>query len=142
MNKYKKKYKNEIFLKIEYDLQDPNQYLKNYTKKKFFKELNFIKQFNHKNIIKLKDIKNIPNSYKDLKTVSLDFENIEYDLKEFIQTNRLNSATIKNILFQILKSIHYLHSFNISHRDLSSTSFFLTKNLEIKLTNFYSAGII
>ena len=91
------------------------------------KELNFIeirelvimKKINHPNLMNLKDFK----FCKEDREIWILMEYMPTDLGKFFSMNRDNKAIMnekffKNIAFQILSGLNYLHQKMIIHRDL------------------------
>jgi serine/threonine protein kinase len=54
-------------------------------------------------------------------------------LKEYLKKNKLYESEIKNIIFQILEGIHYLHENDVIHGELSTNHIFITKEKQVKI---------
>ena len=79
-------------------------------------------------------------SFNDTK-IELCLEYFPYDLKKFLDMTKDNTNftidTIKTITYQILKSVEYLHSHKILHRDLKPQNILICdKTLTTKLADF------
>lgn len=110
------------------------------------KELNFVElrelcitqKIKHKNVISLLDFKFNP---KDGKLLLL-MEYLQTDLGSFFKENRenpnvMNENFFKNISFQILSGLNYLHENNIMHRDIKLENIFYdSKNNIAKIGDF------
>lgn len=102
-----------------------------------FREIFLLKQFKHENILKLEYIERPLNTdqYNDVYIVT---ELMNFDLRKLIYSNVcFNEVQIKNIMYQILISVNYLHRQRIIHRDLKPSNILV--NVEsgtIKLADF------
>jgi mitogen-activated protein kinase 15 len=61
---------------------------------------------------------------------------MESDLFNAIKYRLLNSVHKKYIVYQIAKSLNYLHSAGIVHRDIKPSNILLNTNCEIKICDF------
>ena len=102
------------------------------------RELSILKNINNENIIRLID-------YKLLKEKSEIWMLMDYfpiNLKQFYHENRenkkiMNENFFKNIAFQIISAVDYLHQNMIIHRDLKLENILYDKNKNIvKISNF------
>lgn len=96
------------------------------------REINNLKNLSHPNIVKLIDI------IIEKSDIFLVFEYIETDLNKFLYKfkNNLTKELIKNIFYQILKGLEYLHSKCIIHRDLKPKNILISKKGDIvKITD-------
>ncbi len=89
------------------------------VKIKFYKET---KEGNKSNLIK----------------IYLVFEYMNHDLYGLIHSSNVyfNYKQMKNIMFQILEGVRYLHSVSLIHRDLKSSNILMNNKGEIKITDF------
>ena len=100
------------------------------------REISILKKMKHQNIVSVEGI-----AFSD-KDIELCLEYCKYDLRKLIQEkkNDNNFYTlnfIKNIMYQILKSVDYLHSHKILHRDIKPQNILIKDDtLVIKLTDF------
>lgn len=99
------------------------------------REIAILKNFQHENIVKLLHL--------DLsdKKIMLCLEYVKYDLKKYwdlhYKTATPNLNFIKNVMFQIIKGVDYLHSKKILHRDLKPQNVLISEDdLRVKIADF------
>jgi mitogen-activated protein kinase 15 len=97
-----------------------------------FREVMFLRQFNHPNIIKLKGLHRAEND----KDIYLVFEYMEADLHGVIRENILNPMHKKCIIYQFVKAVRYLHASELIHRDLKPSNILLNSDCRVKLCDF------
>lgn len=100
------------------------------------REIKYLRQLNHKNIIKLIEI-NIENE-----EIYLIFPFFRFDLFSYLKKNILNRREIIHIFYQVIQGLKYLHENNIIHRDLKSSNLLMDFNLNIKIADFGMATSI
>ena len=65
------------------------------------------------------------------------FEYVDYDLSGLLDSGyRFPEATIKSLIFQLLKVLDFLHSAGYAHRDLKCANILLTDDCVLKLGDF------
>lgn len=100
------------------------------------REITLLKELNHEGIVRLIDaeIQIIENST----IIYLIFECLPSDLWKLIKSRKyLELNTIKLILFQILKTVNYIHSKNVLHRDLKPNNVLVNEETwEVKICDF------
>ena len=107
--------------------------------KRTFREVLILMHFqNHDNIIKLIDFVKAENK-KDLYLI---FEFMQCDVHSVIKSDILKGEHKQFIIYQILKSIKYIHSGGIFHRDLKPSNILINSDCFIKLCDFGLARAI
>lgn len=102
------------------------------------RELVIMKKINHPNVIKLKDFK----FCREDREIWILMDYIPLDLAKFLSQNKtnkevLNEKFFKNISYQILKGVNYLHQNMIIHRDLKLENILYDKeNNIVKIIDF------
>jgi len=103
-------------------------------------EVRFLHDLKNENIVKLIEVIREQNS-----DVSYIFEYCDCNLFEFIEKHRkqkmfISESKIRNIVYQIICGIKYMHSFNIMHRDLKPENILMVLNNNlIKIADFGTA---
>ena len=103
-------------------------------------EVRFLRKLNHENVVKLLEVIREQNS-----DVSYIFEYCDCNLFQFIENHRkqkmfISEMKIRNIIYQIICGVKYLHSCNIMHRDLKPENILMIINNNlIKIADFGTA---
>ena len=98
-----------------------------------YREIMFLFQLKHPNIVGLEDVFKAKNG----KDIYILFEYMEADLFEVTRAkNILTDRHRKYILYQIAKSLCYLHSAGIVHRDLKPSNVLVNEQCEAKICDF------
>lgn len=123
-----KKYKQIVALKKVFDaFHNATDAQRTYREVMFLQELN-----GHENIIRLRNIIKAENN-KDLYLV---FDHMEADLHHVIRANILEEVHKQYIIYQLLKSLKYIHSADLIHRDLKPANILINSDCQIKLGDF------
>ncbi|GAU29198.1 hypothetical protein TSUD_361870 [Trifolium subterraneum] len=105
------------------------------------REVSFLKELIHPNIVRLLDVTNNNGT----RFVSLVFEYLDCNLSQYIEENQhyescsfFNDAmNIKSFMYQILSAMNYCHCHEIIHRDLKPTNLLIDRSEKlIKLADF------
>jgi len=96
-----------------------------------FREIMFLQELNHENIISLVNVIKAEND----KDIYLVFEYMETDLHAVIRANILEDIH-QYIIYQLLKSVKYMHSGNVLHRDLKPSNILLNSDALVKVADF------
>ena len=108
--------------------------------KRTLREIKIQTQFNHKNIIDIRDI--IGGTTIDLmKDVCIVQCLMETDLYQHLKTQRLSNDHVCYFLYQILCGLKYIHSANVLHRDLKPSNILLNTNCDLKICDFGLARV-
>ncbi|MCO5555526.1 hypothetical protein L7F22_009071 [Adiantum nelumboides] len=98
-----------------------------------FREVMFLQELtDHENIIKLLNVLKAEND-RDLYLV---FEYMETDLHAVIRANILEEVHKQFIMYQLFKSLKYLHSAELLHRDIKPSNLLLDSDCQVKLADF------
>lgn len=117
----------KIILKVLNTLKLPDQAVV----ERFKREAKLLAKLDHSNIIKVLDF----GTSKEYFYIS--FEYIEgTSLRNILNSKELSFDQKKQMMIQLLKALHYAHSFQIIHRDIKPENVFVDNNLNIKLGDF------
>ncbi len=102
-------------------------------------EITLLKQIDHPNIIKLKEIivsrPNKRNLFRG--STFLVFEYMDHDFAGLFKMKiKYTTSEIKSIAKQLLEGVAYLHRNKILHRDIKSANILLNDEGEVKLADF------
>ena len=103
-------------------------------------EVRFLRKLNHENVVKLLEVIREQNS-----DVSYIFEYCDCNLFQYIENHRkqklfISETKIRNIIYQIVCGVKYLHSNKIMHRDLKPENILMNINNNIiKIADFGTA---
>eukprot|EP00019_Armaparvus_languidus_P000490 CAMPEP_0168589812 /NCGR_PEP_ID=MMETSP0420-20121227/6217_1 /TAXON_ID=498008 /ORGANISM="Pessonella sp." /LENGTH=382 /DNA_ID=CAMNT_0008625395 /DNA_START=28 /DNA_END=1176 /DNA_ORIENTATION=- len=98
-----------------------------------FREILFLQELgDHENIVKLTNVLKADND----KDIYLVFEFMETDLHAVIRANLLEDIHKRYIMYQLFKSIKYMHSGQVLHRDIKPSNLLLNSDCLMKLADF------
>ena len=111
------------------------------SREDIFKEIEIIAELEHPNIVYLKEF------FVEANKVYMVMELLQGGelLDAVLSMGMYTEADAKVIFKQILRSLEYLHQYNVSHRDLKLENFLLTKPGDIshiKLADFGLAKLL
>lgn len=102
------------------------------VKKTALREIKILKQLRHENIVSLLEVFRVKGK------LYLVFEFVEKTILEEIEKNPegLDPLTIKRLMWQLLRAIHFCHQHNIIHRDIKPENLLVSRNGVLKLCDF------
>lgn len=100
------------------------------------REIMLLQELNHPNIIHLQDV------YLKNSNIHLVLELAEFDLSKKIPTLNNTEDIVKGLMKQLLSGLAYMHENSVLHRDLKPGNLLITRNGELKITDFGTAKII
>eukprot|EP00656_Telonema_subtile_P027312 TRINITY_DN29364_c0_g1_i1.p1 TRINITY_DN29364_c0_g1~~TRINITY_DN29364_c0_g1_i1.p1 ORF type:complete len:231 (+),score=38.37 TRINITY_DN29364_c0_g1_i1:262-954(+) len=92
----------------------------------------FLQALNHGNIIKLINVHRADND----KDIYLAFEFMETDLHAVIRAKILEDVHKQYIIYQLLKTLKYLHTAELLHRDMKPSNLLLNSDCLMKVADF------
>ena len=112
------------------------------VKKYFNNEIFILKNVNHKNIIKLYDIKQTTNNFY-LVTEYCNGGSLNSTLETYIKTNGkpFSQEIVQHLMRQIVDALYYLHTGKILHRDLKLDNILLKYSKEEDKNNLMKAEV-
>eukprot|EP01097_Dermamoeba_algensis_P003626 TRINITY_DN2497_c0_g1_i1.p1 TRINITY_DN2497_c0_g1~~TRINITY_DN2497_c0_g1_i1.p1 ORF type:complete len:413 (+),score=116.12 TRINITY_DN2497_c0_g1_i1:107-1345(+) len=104
-----------------------------------FREIMFLQELSeHENIVKLQNVIKAENN----RDIYLVFEYMDTDLHAVIRAKILEDIHKHYIIYQLLKSMKFIHSANILHRDLKPSNLLLNSECLLKVADFGLARLI
>lgn len=98
-----------------------------------FREIMYLQELGgHDNIIRLLNIVRAEND----KDIYLVFDYMETDLHHVIRANILEDIHKQYVVYQLLKSLHYMHTAELLHRDIKPSNLLLNSDCHVKLCDF------
>lgn len=98
-----------------------------------FREIMFLQELSqHENIIHLMNVHKAEND----RDIYLVFEYMETDLHAVIRANILEEIHKQYIVYQLLKSLKYMHTGSVVHRDIKPSNILLNSECLVKLADF------
>ena len=124
----------EIYMNIDYAAKVVNRktLIGSNTMQYFERELRLLQGINHPNIIKIVDIVYL----EDVIVVVMDYCKNGDLLNYLIKHERIEPDLQRQIFFQIVSAVAFIHSKGYSHRDIKPENIFLDANLNVKLGDF------
>lgn len=107
------------------------------------REVSILRELSHPNIVKYSSTMDnglfyrLQLCYMDFSEVKLYFEYMDYDLKQYIDefSGKIDSNTIKCIMYQLLCGLNYLHQNRIIHRDIKPQVFLYLHSIILEYSN-------
>mmetsp|Transcript_5584 Transcript_5584/g.10148 ORF Transcript_5584/g.10148 Transcript_5584/m.10148 type:complete len:605 (-) Transcript_5584:1659-3473(-) len=109
-----------------------NSLKRSQTARQIAREAVLLRQLRHVNLIRLHEI--LPGEAED--DIYLIFEYINTNLLTILQLTGLRPAQARNLTYQILRGLKYLHSAKILHRDLKPENLLIGTDGKLKIADF------
>jgi cyclin-dependent kinase-like len=102
------------------------------VRKTVLREIRVLKEFKNENIVRLLQV------FREDEKLFLVFEYVERTVLEELETSPegIQLERIKEIAYQILKALQFLHSHNIIHRDVKPENLLVSSNGQLKVCDF------
>uniref|UniRef100_A0A0G4FW47 Mitogen-activated protein kinase n=1 Tax=Chromera velia CCMP2878 TaxID=1169474 RepID=A0A0G4FW47_9ALVE len=98
-----------------------------------FREIMFLQELNgHENIVRMLNVLKADND----RDIYLVFDYMETDLHAVIRANILEEIHKQYIVYQLLKSLKYMHSGELLHRDMKPSNILLNSECLVKVADF------
>ena len=102
------------------------------VQKSMLRELKVLKKLRHENIVQLKE------SFRRKGKLYLVFEYVDRNLLEILeqQPNGFDQQLVKKFIYQLCKSIIYIHSIDMIHRDIKPENILVLLESEDEVLNY------
>lgn len=98
-----------------------------------YREIMYLQELaGHDNIIRLLNIIRAEND----RDIYLVFDHMETDLHAVIRAGILEEVHKQYVIYQLLKSLHYMHTAELLHRDIKPSNLLLNSDCHVKLCDF------
>ncbi|CAC5413630.1 CDK6 [Mytilus coruscus] len=110
------------------------------------REIALLKQlenYEHPNIVRFLDVKHTNQTANEIR-LNLVFEFIDQDLAAYLErcpSPGLGPDRIRDLMYQLLNGVDFLHAHRIVHRDLKPQNILITRNGQLKLADFGLARV-
>eukprot|EP00899_Mesostigma_viride_P015193 jgi/Mesvir1/23675/Mv25764-RA.2 len=108
---------------------------------RILREIKLLRLLRHPDIVEVKHIL-LPPSRRDFKDIYVVFELLETDLHQVIKANDdLTHEHYQFFLYQMLRSMKYIHTANVFHRDLKPKNVLANADCKLKICDFGLARV-
>ncbi|CAM8909374.1 unnamed protein product [Rhodiola kirilowii] len=108
---------------------------------RILREVKLLRLLRHPDIVEIKSIM-LPPSRRAFKDIYVVFELMESDLHQVIKANDdLTRDHHQFFLYQMLRSLKYMHTANVYHRDLKPKNILANANCKLKICDFGLARV-
>nr|XP_017248037.1 PREDICTED: mitogen-activated protein kinase 9-like isoform X3 [Daucus carota subsp. sativus] len=108
---------------------------------RILREIKLLRLLKHPDIVEIKHIM-LPPSRREFRDIYVVFELMESDLHQVIRANDdLTPEHHQFFLYQLLRSLKYMHSANVFHRDLKPKNILANADCKLKICDFGLARV-
>jgi cyclin-dependent kinase-like len=110
-----------------------------YVRKTALREIRILKELKHDHVVNLYEV------FRDQGKILLVFEYVDRTVLDEIDknSNGLDELGAKKIIWQLLRSVSFIHDHNIIHRDIKPENLLLSKNGVLKMCDFgFARGLV
>ncbi|KAK8503963.1 hypothetical protein V6N13_021737 [Hibiscus sabdariffa] len=108
---------------------------------RILREIKLLRLLRHPDIVEIKHIM-LPPSRREFRDIYVVFELMESDLHQVIKANDdLTPEHHQFFLYQLLRSLKYIHSANVFHRDLKPKNILANADCKLKICDFGLARV-
>ncbi|XP_026386850.1 mitogen-activated protein kinase 9-like isoform X2 [Papaver somniferum] len=108
---------------------------------RILREIKLLRLLRHPDVVEIKHIM-LPPSRREFKDIYVVFELMESDLHQVIKANDdLTPEHYQFFLYQLLRSLKYIHSANVFHRDLKPKNILANADCKLKICDFGLARV-
>ncbi|KAK9091659.1 hypothetical protein Sjap_024836 [Stephania japonica] len=108
---------------------------------RILREIKLLRLLRHPDVVEIKHIM-LPPSRREFRDIYVVFELMESDLHQVIKANDdLTHEHYQFFLYQLLRSLKYIHSANVFHRDLKPKNILANADCKLKICDFGLARV-
>ncbi|KAK8933199.1 Mitogen-activated protein kinase 9 [Platanthera zijinensis] len=108
---------------------------------RILREIKLLRLLRHPDVVEIKHIM-LPPSRREFRDIYVVFELMESDLHQVIKANDdLTPEHHQFFLYQLLRSLKYIHSANVFHRDLKPKNILANADCKLKICDFGLARV-
>ncbi|XVF50501.1 hypothetical protein PTKIN_Ptkin04bG0106000 [Pterospermum kingtungense] len=108
---------------------------------RILREIKLLRLLRHPDIVEIKHIM-LPPSRREFRDIYVVFELMESDLHQVIKANDdLTPEHYQFFLYQLLRSLKYIHAANVFHRDLKPKNILANADCKLKICDFGLARV-
>ncbi|XP_020593004.1 mitogen-activated protein kinase 9-like [Phalaenopsis equestris] len=108
---------------------------------RILREIKLLRLLRHPDVVEIKHIM-LPPSRREFRDIYVVFELMESDLHQVIKANDdLTPEHHQFFLYQLLRSLKYIHSANVFHRDLKPKNILANSDCKLKICDFGLARV-
>eukprot|EP00741_Cyanophora_paradoxa_P019480 tig00021127_g18805.t1 len=103
------------------------------------REIKILRQLDHSNVIKLKEIVTsaVTDYSRNKGSIYMVFEYMDHDLTGLMDTGiKFTAPQIKCYMKQLLEGLHYCHTNQVLHRDIKGSNLLIDNKGQLKLADF------
>ncbi|KAF8022571.1 hypothetical protein BT93_F0167 [Corymbia citriodora subsp. variegata] len=108
---------------------------------RILREIKLLRLLRHPDVVEIKHIM-LPPSRREFRDIYVIFELMESDLHQVIKANDdLTAEHYQFFLYQLLRSLKYIHAANVFHRDLKPKNILANADCKLKICDFGLARV-
>ena len=105
--------------------------------KRILREITLLRNLQNQSIIKILDVLEPISTKTTFSIVYVVMELADSDLKKLVESEvYLKMPQIKQVIYNLLCAVKYMHSSNVIHRDLKPANLLINKDCSVKICDF------
>lgn len=105
--------------------------------KRILREITLLRKLQNEKIIKILDFLEPISTKTTFSIVYVVMELADSDLKKLVESEvYLKMSQIKQVIYNLLCAVKYMHSSNVIHRDLKPANLLINKDCSVKICDF------
>lgn len=104
--------------------------------KRILREIAILSRMKHRCIVQMIEIL-MPENFDTFDTIYIVMEYAQGDLKKIMKSSmNLELVHIKNIIYNLICAVKYMHDCKVIHRDIKSANVLINENCTVRLCDF------